>query len=128
MYFVQSLKRLMKRTSKYLLLKLAQSTNPFVFRPATKLYPRFCPFFAPKFVFQVQSTLKTQKTRKRRISIKSDKYGLFHLFLLSCIHTINLSPYRYEVGCVFVFEVDLFSHTSKALFFTGLPPFNPFLQ
>lgn len=43
----------MKRTSKYLLLKLAQSTNLFVFRPATKLYPRFSPFFDPKFVFQV---------------------------------------------------------------------------
>lgn len=53
MYFVQSLKRLMKRTSKYLLLKLAQSTNLFVFRPTTKLYPRFYPFFAPKSVFQV---------------------------------------------------------------------------
>lgn len=53
MYFVQSLKRLMKCTSKYLLLKLAQSTNLFIFRAAIKLYPRFCPFFAPKSVFQV---------------------------------------------------------------------------
>ena len=43
----------MKRTSKYLLLKLAQSTNLFVFRPATKLYPRFSLFFAPGPVFQV---------------------------------------------------------------------------
>ncbi len=53
MYFVQSLKRLMKRTSKYLLLKLAQSTILFVFRPTIKLYHRFSPFFAPKSVFQV---------------------------------------------------------------------------
>lgn len=53
MYFVQSLKRLMKRTSKYLLLKLAQSTNLFVFRPVIKLYPRFSPFLAPQPVFQV---------------------------------------------------------------------------
>ena len=52
MYFVQSLKGL-KRTSKYLLLKLAQSTNLFVFCPTTKLYPRFCLFFDPQPVFQV---------------------------------------------------------------------------
>lgn len=53
MYFVQSLKRLIKRTSKYLLLKLAQSTNLFVFRPAIKLYPCFCLFFDPQPVFHV---------------------------------------------------------------------------
>ena len=132
MYFVQSLKRLMKRTSKYLLLKLAQSTNLFVFRTATKLYQRFCSFFAPKSVsrlsVQLQSTPKTQKTRKRQISINAHEYGLFHLFFPSCIHTINLSPFRYEVGWVFIFEVDLFYHTSKALFFYRFTATKPFLQ
>lgn len=53
MYFVQSLKRLMKRTSKYLLLKLAQSTNLFVFRPRNQTIPPSLPLIGQKSVFQV---------------------------------------------------------------------------
>lgn len=33
-----------------------------------------------------------------------------------------------HLGWVFIFEVDLFPHTSKALFFTALPPIRAFSQ
>lgn len=66
--------------------------------------------------------------RESRISENSDVYRLFHLFLPSCTDTLYLFPCRYEVGWVFILSVDLFPHTSKALIFTALPGFKPFLQ
>ena len=115
-------------------LTLGSTILSFCFSRFEILASRSVIFFAgepERIVFltmSLQSTPKTQKTRKRQISINAHEYGLFHLFFPSCIHTINLSPFRYEVGWVFIFEVDLFYHTSKALFFYRFTATKPFLQ
>lgn len=97
-----------------------------------KLYPRFCPFLGQKSVYQVDCVValypKNAKMRKSQISEKTDEYGLFDLFLPSCTDSTHLFPYRYDVGWVFIFEVDLFPHTSKGLIFIALPPLRAFSQ
>lgn len=115
-------------------LTLGSTILSFCFSRFEILASRSVIFFAgepERIVFltvSLQSTPKTQKTRKRQISINAHEYGLFHLFFPSCIHAINLSPFRYEVGWVFIFEVDLFYHMSKALFFYRFTATKPFLQ
>lgn len=115
-------------------LTLGSTILSFCFSRFEILASRSVIFFAgepERIVFltvSLQSTPKTQKTRKRQISINAHEYGLFHLFFPSCIHAINLSPFRYEAGWVFIFDVDLFYHTSKALFFYRFTATKPFLQ
>ena len=81
MYFVQSLRRLVKRTSKYLLLKLAQSTNLFVFRPATKLHPRFC-----QHVLYLQSYLLLEEIIFQKSSLIFFKQCVISCFAYSFQH------------------------------------------
>ena len=66
--------------------------------------------------------------RKSRIFENVDDYGLFDLFLPSCIDASHLFLCRYEVGWAFILRVDLFSPSSKGPIFTALPALEWFLQ
>lgn len=93
--------------------------------------PLLLPLFRPKIVFpgclcSCSLLRKRKKSENRDFSKKPINTDFFTYFPPSCKHIGHLSPYRYEVGWVFVFEVALFYHTSKALFFSALPPLNHF--
>ena len=83
--------------------------------------PLFLTLFRPKIGFpgclcSCSLLRKRKKSENRDFSKKPINTGFFTYSPPSCKHIGHLSPYRYEVGWMFIFDVDLFYHTSKALF------------